>query len=413
MDTESMKIRAPQQQSNLPPQIDFRKKSVGFATPWPPEQSGIAYHNYHLVAALSKHCELTLLLSSKKSSVDVNGKRLPAYPIQDLPKIKDKFDVLIYHVGCSHFHKEIYKQAYHIPGIVVLHDYDLHDFLRNSYRHKHEKYLYDEACQFVEAKYDQHDLDGRVIGESPHCEALVNRSTLTIVHNKWASRQLQDFAQQVEVLPLAAMPHDDLLSVAETAHFKKTLGIKENECVIGIFGFVHPRKRTLSVLTAVSALVRQGYPVKLLIAGGVGGPNIDLPALLEKFNIKDKTIFTDFIEDEALFKKYMWATDVVINLRNPTVGENSGSLLMALGMGKSCIVSDHKQYQEFPDHVCWKVSVMSTEIAELTALLEIVVTQPAVRAQLGENARQYIQEDCAYDIVARQYASLIDKLSDK
>jgi len=46
----------------------------------------------------------------------------------------------------------------------------------------------------------------------------------------------------------------------------------------------------------------------------------------------------DFVPIED-FNGYLGACDIVLNLRYPTVGESSGTLLRALGMGKAVVVS--------------------------------------------------------------------------
>ena len=55
------------------------------------------------------------------------------------------------------------------------------------------------------------------------------------------------------------------------------------------------------------------------------------------------------------FVEYIGACDIVLNLRYPTVGETSGSLQRALGLGKAVIVSDVGAFAELPDDVCLKV----------------------------------------------------------
>ncbi len=57
------------------------------------------------------------------------------------------------------------------------------------------------------------------------------------------------------------------------------------------------------------------------------------------------------------FVDYIGACDIVLNLRYPTVGETSGSLQRALGLGSAVIVSDVGSFAELPDDVCLKVPV--------------------------------------------------------
>ena len=49
------------------------------------------------------------------------------------------------------------------------------------------------------------------------------------------------------------------------------------------------------------------------------------------------------------FMGYLAACDIVLNLRYPTVGESSGTLLRSLGLGKAVMVSEIGSFQEFPD----------------------------------------------------------------
>jgi hypothetical protein len=61
------------------------------------------------------------------------------------------------------------------------------------------------------------------------------------------------------------------------------------------------------------------------------------------------------------FTGYLSACDIVLNLRYPTVGESSGTLLRAMGLGKAALVSEVGSFAEFPDDVCLKVPVGAGE----------------------------------------------------
>ena len=60
------------------------------------------------------------------------------------------------------------------------------------------------------------------------------------------------------------------------------------------------------------------------------------------------------IED---FVGYLGACDIVLNLRFPTVGESSGTLLRSLGLGKAVMTSRLVPFRNSPDDVCLKVPV--------------------------------------------------------
>ena len=53
----------------------------------------------------------------------------------------------------------------------------------------------------------------------------------------------------------------------------------------------------------------------------------------------------------------MAACDVCVNLRSPTMGETSGSVIRQLSLGKPVVVSDVGWFAELPDDVALKVPV--------------------------------------------------------
>jgi SAM-dependent methyltransferase len=107
------------------------------------------------------------------------------------------------------------------------------------------------------------------------------------------------------------------------------------------------------------------------------------------------------------FVGYLGACDIVLNLRYPTVGESSGTLLRALGLGKAVLVSDVGSFQEFPDDVCLKVAVGPGEEDAIFEYLNLLVSRPEVARALGARARQYVAEECNWSSVARQYAAFL------
>ena len=74
---------------------------------------------------------------------------------------------------------------------------------------------------------------------------------------------------------------------------------------------------------------------------------------------------------------------MVLNLRYPTVGESSGTLLRALGMGKAVVVSDVGSFGEYPDEICLKAPVDATEEDHLFEYLNLLVSRPEVARALG------------------------------
>jgi SAM-dependent methyltransferase len=132
---------------------------------------------------------------------------------------------------------------------------------------------------------------------------------------------------------------------------------------------------------------------------------------------------------------WLSAVDICLNLRYPTVGESSGTLARALGLGRAVIVSDVGSFSELPDDVCLKVPVgdeeehlpighrplrieeitshtpMRAEVDLLTEYLTLLVTRPEVREAMGMRAREYVADQWNWSRVGDLYADWIRQVA--
>jgi glycosyltransferase involved in cell wall biosynthesis len=182
-------------------------------------------------------------------------------------------------------------------------------------------------------------------------------------------------------------------------------GLDEATPLIGIFGFLKPYKRIAESLRAFRRLVRLVPNAKMIL---VGEPHAeyDIDAALRSMGLSANARLLGFtpIDD---FVSYMAACDIVLNLRYPTVGESSGSLLRALGLGKAVLVSGVGSFREFPDDVCLKVPVGAGEEDLIFEYLNLLVSRPDLARELGRRAKNYVAEECNWLAVARQYAGFL------
>ena len=151
------------------------------------------------------------------------------------------------------------------------------------------------------------------------------------------------------------IPHGAWIPQADRNGFRHKLGLDEATPLVGIFGFLKPYKRIAESLRAFRRLLRLMPNVKMIL---VGEPHPEFPveSMIRSMGLSANVRVLGFapIED---FVGYLGACDIVLNLRFPTVGESSGTLLRSLGLGKAVMVSEVGSFQEFPDDVCLKVPV--------------------------------------------------------
>jgi glycosyltransferase involved in cell wall biosynthesis len=109
---------------------------------------------------------------------------------------------------------------------------------------------------------------------------------------------------------------------------------------------------------------------------------------------------------------YLIAADACVNLRYPTMGATSASVLRAMVAGKPVIVSNVGWFTELPDGTCAKVDVDESEEDVLVAYLEFLATNSDVRQKLGRNARQYVEREHAVENSAGAYMGFIQQVLD-
>ena len=162
---------------------------------------------------------------------------------------------------------------------------------------------------------------------------------------------------------------------------RAALGLEPSHRVIGFFGFLTSAKRAEVVLEAFR-VARERDPRLVLLVVGEAAPNIDVAALE-----RDGVILTGYVEDDA-FPAYYSVADRLVNLRYPSAGETSGTLIRALDAGKPVAVSDYAQFAEFPNDCVVKIPLGAGEVERLADFFTADLPSPAAaqRTWLDEHA---------------------------
>ena len=364
---------------------------VAFVSPMPPSRSGIADYSAALAERLKHLAELEL------------------FP-EPSPRFEPaRFDAILYQLGNNPHHAFVYEMALRHPGVVVMHEASLHHLLAEITirRGDWDGYLRElEYDSGPEALAYGRRVRAREVGPDyegvPMTRRLLDASRAVIVHSRFMADAIRKagFAG-----PLARIPHGAWIPAADRMAYRTRLGLDESTPLIGVFGFLKPYKRIAESLRAFRRLLRLEPGVKMVLAGEPH-PEFPIPPLVRSLDLSANVRLLGFtpIED---FVGYLAACDIVLNLRYPTVGESSGSLLRALGLGKAVLVSDVGAFGEFPDDVCLKVRVDAAEEDQIFEYLNLLVSRPEVARTLGGRARQWVERECNWDLVARRYASFL------
>jgi glycosyltransferase involved in cell wall biosynthesis/SAM-dependent methyltransferase len=368
---------------------------LAFFSPMPPSKSGIADYSAALLEPLARHVRIGLF---DQESVAFD----PA-----------QFDLALYQLGNNPYHEFVYEMALRHPGVVVMHEANLHHLVAGLTirRDDWEAYLreaeYDggEAAlayaRRVRALEVGPDYEGR-----PMIRRVLECARAIIVHSRCVLDQIRAAGFQG---PVELIPHGAWVPTADRWACRQRLGIDETTPLIGSFGFLKPYKRIAESLRAFRRLLRLEPRAKFILAGE---PHPDFPvqSLIRTLGLSASVRVLGFLPIDD-FVAHIAACDIVLNLRYPTVGESSGSMLRALGLGRPVLVSDVGSFRDFPDDVCLKVPVDRTEEDQIFEFLNLLVSRPEVAREFGRRARQWVERECNWEIVARKYASFLESVA--
>jgi glycosyltransferase involved in cell wall biosynthesis len=302
---------------------------VAYYSPMPPERTGIAHYSAMLLPELSKRLDVEVISTGNPAT------RQPGNPI--------------YQLGNNPHHEWIYLQALKTPGVIVLHDVVLHHLIVEMTLARGDADAYAAALRASHGAVGEAWARGRAAGLHsemgnfllPASIEVANRSRAVIVHNRWAADLLRSFGVST---PIHVVPHPSRGPRPQPSPPHK---------VAGVFGFLTSAKRGEVILEAMS----KTRGVELLVVGEAA-PNIDA----SQFQT------TGYVSDED-FDAYYARVDRIVNLRYPTAGETSGTLIRAFEAGKPVAVSDYAQFAEYPDECVVKIPFGEGEAEALAEFL--------------------------------------------
>jgi len=363
---------------------------VAYFSPLPPARSGIADYSEALLQHLAPLVDLEVFSSAEK------------------PFDAASFDAILYQVGNNGFHDFVYQTALRHPGMVVMHESNLHHLIADLTIRRGDWDAYVRECEYNggaparEFAERVRRLETGPDYDLPMTRRLLESARGVIVHSRFMQGQIEAAGFTG---PIHVIPHGAWIPEADRNAWRHKLSLDEITPLIGIFGFLKPYKRIAESLRAFRRVVRLTPNARMIL---VGEPHAELPIepMIRSLNLSANVRVLGFAPMED-FVGYMGACDIVLNLRYPTVGESSGTLLRSLGLGKAVLVSEIGAFAEFPEDACLKVPVGAGEEDLIFEYLNLLVSRPEVAQALGAGAKAYVAETCNWANVARQYAEAL------
>jgi glycosyltransferase involved in cell wall biosynthesis len=358
---------------------------VAYYSPLPPSRSGIADYSALLLPALRERVDVV---------VADPGKRAPAA------------DVALYQIGNDpDAHGWILDALRTRPGVVVLHEYVLHHLIAGTTIGR------GDGRAYLDAMERELGVPGRLLGlgvldnllpllwetqpeRFPLSGVVLDRATGLIVHSRYVGDRARaaGYGGPLWHVPHPAWPMHEVTPATDVA----------GEPLIGCFGFLNMNKRIPELLEAFARLRRDRPGARLLLAGAAG-ERFDVQRRLERLGLVEGVERMDYVPEGRMWS-LMAACDVLVNLRYPTMGETSGSVIRALSLGKPLVVSDVGWFSELPDDAVLKVPVDEVEVEVLAGALALAADHP----ELGASARAYVEREHDLGRTADGYTAALE-----
>ncbi|HZX10658.1 MAG TPA: glycosyltransferase family 4 protein [Acidobacteriota bacterium] len=390
---------------------------IAYFSPLNPVKSGISDYSEEILPFLNSYFDIDLFIdpSWEPENSEIRNK-FNIIPFNTESFDSSKYDEIVYHMGNDYkAHKFIYESLMKYPGIVVLHDLVLQGFYAERYDETRD---FDSYKRLLVKNYKQKGVQ------------IAERVRLKLPNQIWESEKAIDYPLNEEVLKAAKAvvvhsefvkdrvclktdnpvtkinQHGYINKKFDVENTRKNLGLEKKDILICSAGFINKNKRYERILSALSEI--KEFRFKYLIAGKDRGRLLDNYLNgTESYIIKLGHLPIEKVEE------ILNASDICINLRYPTMGESSASLLRMMGYAKPTLITDYGSYAEFPDYCAVKISPDIDEKEMIKRTVTALALDKDFRLSMGREAKNFVEQECSIKKCAQEYAGFIKSLQKK
>ena len=241
-------------------------------------------------------------------------------------------------MGNNAWHDFVYETALQHPGVVVMHESNLHHLIADLTIKRGDWDAYVRECEYQGGNAAREFAERvRKLEVGPDYEGvpmtrrLLESARGLVVHSHF----MQDEMRAAGFTgPIAVIPHGAWIPEADRNAWRHKLGLDEITPLVGIFGFLKPYKRIAESLRAFRRVVRLAPNTKMILVGEPH-PEFLIEPMIRSLGLSANVRVLGFtpIED---FVGYLGACDIVLNLRYPTVGKAPARCFVRWPWAKLC-----------------------------------------------------------------------------
>lgn len=391
---------------------------LAYVSPLPPAHSGIADYSADLLPELMQYYDIDVIVEQEDEITDSwILENCPIRSVQWLVEHADQYDRILYHFGNSSFHQHMFGLLESLPGVVVLHDFFLsgvqaHREGNGSSPHAYAQALYKSHGFFaLRERFTDPDFWG-VVNRYPANLLVLQRALGVVVHSVY-SRGLARYwygnnaGRSWSTIPLLRSSCEN--SVRATA--RDSLGFAPDDLLVCSFGMLGPHKLNARLLRAwMASPMAKDKKAHLVFVGEncIGDYGQSLLLAISASGAAKRIKITGWA-DAKLFRDYLAAADIGVQLRTMSRGETSAAVLDCMNHGLATIVNANGSMIDLDPEGVWMLPDEFSDIELVTALTVLAKDQQR-RVQLGARAAEIVRSQHAPRQCAQQYFDAIEHI---
>ena len=395
--------------------VALKKPRLAFVSPLPPERSGIADYSAELLPELARHYEIEAIVDQAEVADPWIKANIKIRNSAWFEANANGYERVIYHFGNSTFHRHMFELLERHPGVVVLHDFFLSGVLA------HLEIVGQNPGIWTQALYNSHGYRALLdrsraarqtdINRNHPCNReILEQATGVIVHSEFSRRLAAQFfgpeiAQKMIRVPFLRQLQEGSGRDAARAR----LGFQEDDFIVCSFGLLNSHKLNDRLLAAWLASPLAGDKHCRLVFVGENDASAygaNFAKSIEESASKARISITGFA-DPALYRSYLAAADLGVQLRTLSRGETSAAIMDCLSFGLPVVVNAHGTSAELADETVEKLPDLFTD-EELSAALVKLRNDPARRERLARKATAHLRSHHDSTEIAKRYFEAIE-----
>jgi glycosyltransferase involved in cell wall biosynthesis len=319
------------------------RPKIAFLSPVPPSRSGVADHTAAACVELGRRVDLHVFTETQNTS-HLPG-AVTVRPLTALPLLSSTFDRVVGVVGNNpEFHAGIFKLLLRYGGAAIVHDARLLVLYCGMLgMHRAAEYAGRELCRTITTADLQRWLSDESTLELMFLGEVCKTAEPIFVHSATTARLIStQYSTATVHLPFCAYREwdSDALLPKIRREARARLGIATAEVVVATFGFVHQTKAPEYCIVALDILRSWRIDAHLYFVGAVGADLPQLRGLAASLGVGKQVHFVGAFIDETVYRDYLLAADVGLQLRLVGMGSISGALSDCIAAGLPTVAND-------------------------------------------------------------------------